>query len=266
MSASAFETAGGGESAAFQAYEPDRSIVGKVRRRWVRLQNRRPARSGPQVPRLSITFDDAPISAAIAGAEILNARGAKATYYISAGLLGTEGHMGPYAAWSDVTRLQAEGHEIGCHTFAHTDLGQADARAAEACVDDNQLALAAHGVPSPTTFAYPYGDVASGPKAALSPRFGLLRALHFGLIEPGSDLNQAPSVGMEGSHGERDAIAWLRRAARRQAWLILNAHDVRHNALALGLHGLETLQRVLDYAAALGFELITVAEGARQAA
>jgi peptidoglycan/xylan/chitin deacetylase (PgdA/CDA1 family) len=164
-----------------------------------------------------------------------------------------------------VTRLQAEGHEIGCHTFGHTDLGQTDARTAKACTDENQRALAAHGVPSPTTFAYPYGDVSPGSKAALGARFSLLRALHHGLIEPGADLNQAPSVGLEGPHGERDAIAWLRRAAQRRAWLILNAHDVRSEPSRWGCQT-QALARVLDEALALGFQVLTVAEAARQVA
>jgi peptidoglycan/xylan/chitin deacetylase (PgdA/CDA1 family) len=261
--ASMFEDAS--RTTAFQAYEPDRSLVGKARRRLVRLYRRRPARDDPRIPRLSITFDDAPVSATIAGAEILNARGVKGTYYISAGLLGRHGPMGRYADWSDVIRLQAEGHEIGCHTFGHTDLGQLSAQAAARCVMENSAALAAHGVPQPQTFAYPYGDVAPGPKAALGTRFSLLRALHAGLIEPGADLNQAASVGLEGPHGERDAVAWLRRAAERRAWLILNAHDVAPNPSRWGCQP-EVLARVADEALALGFQIITVAEGARQVA
>ena len=47
----------------------------------------------------------------------------------------------------------------------------------------NAETLAAWGVGRPTTFAYPFGDVAAGTKRALSPRFGLMRALHHGLVE-----------------------------------------------------------------------------------
>jgi peptidoglycan/xylan/chitin deacetylase (PgdA/CDA1 family) len=235
-------------------YEADRSIRGKLRRRWMRLYARRPARGGgPGHPRLSVTFDDAPITATTTGAQIVAAHGGKATYFIAASLLGTDGLMGPYAAWRDVERLRAQGHEIGCHTWGHADLGHCDGPRAEQEVMLNHHALAAHGVPAPHTFAYPYGEVSAAPKAALSSRFSLLRALHHGLIEPGADLNQAPSVGLEG------------HSAERKAWLILNAHDVQATPSPWGCTP-ETLQRVLDCAQALGFELITVAEGARQAA
>jgi peptidoglycan/xylan/chitin deacetylase (PgdA/CDA1 family) len=249
----------------FPPYEPDRSLGGKVRRRVARLQNRRPAPGVALGPRLTISFDDVPLSATRIGADILRARGGRATYYVAAGLVGGQGPMGAYAAWSDLRRLAAEGHEIGCHTFAHTDLGQADARAAEQAVRENEAAFAQQDLPSPTTFAYPYGDVAAEPKATLASRYGLLRALHHGLIEAGADLNQAPSVGLEGPGGERQAMAWLQRAARRQAWLILTTHDVARQPSRWGCTP-DGLARVLDQALTLGFQIVTAAEGVRQLA
>jgi peptidoglycan/xylan/chitin deacetylase (PgdA/CDA1 family) len=249
-----------------QPYEPDRSMVGKLRRRLVRLYRRRPARgSRHSRPLLSLSFDDVPASAATVGADILRTHGLKAAYYISAGLIGQDGHMGPHVQWSDIERLHAEGHEIGCHTFDHTDLGQADADVSRRAVADNRAAFEAHGMPTPRTFAYPYGDVSFAPKTVLAPRFDLLRALHHGLVEGGTDLNQAPSVGLEGPNGEVTAIAWLRRAAQRKAWLILNGHDVQPNPSPWGCTP-DTLRRVIDEALALGFEIVTVSEGVRRTA
>ena len=249
-----------------QPYEPDRSVIGKLRRRLVKLYARRPARQGPRErPWLSVTFDDAPVTATTAGADILKAHGARGTYYISAGLLGLDGHMGPYAQWSDVERLFAEGHEIGCHTLDHTDLGPANADTTRDAVSTNRAALEAHGILSPTTFAYPYGDVSFAPKGVLAPRFDLLRALHHGVIEPGADLNQAPSVGMEGPEGEQTARSWLQRAAGRKAWLILNAHDVQDQPSPWGCTP-DALNRILKESVELGFEIITVADGARRVA
>ena len=173
--------------------------------------------------------------------------------------------MGPYAQWSDVERLSADGHEIGCHTLDHTDLGQADAETARDAASASKAALEAHGIPSPTTFAYPYGDVSFVPKSVLAQRFDLLRALHHGVIERGVDLNQAPSVSMEGPEGEQTARSWLHRAAQRKAWLILNAHDVQPRPSPWGCTP-DALRRILEEAIGLGFEIITVAEGARRVA
>jgi peptidoglycan/xylan/chitin deacetylase (PgdA/CDA1 family) len=248
------------------AYEPDRSLKGKLRRRWMRLYRRRPARNAaPRRPRLSITFDDVPVSAAYAGADVIGTYGGKATYYISAGLIGTVGPMGLHATWDDLARLHAQGHEIGCHTYEHADLGEADAPSADRQAVDNAAAFAAHGLPTPVTFAYPYGEVSAAPKTVLSRRFALLRALHYGLVAPGADLNQAPSVGLEGPEGEALVMRWLARAAEQKSWLIINTHDVDPNPSRWGCTP-DALRRILDRAAALGFELVTVAQGAAQIA
>jgi hypothetical protein len=50
------------------AYEPDRSLKGKVRRRLIRLAHRRPARVKLERPMVSFSFDDAPATACEAGA------------------------------------------------------------------------------------------------------------------------------------------------------------------------------------------------------
>ena len=70
----------------------------------------------------------------------------------------------------------------------------------------------------PTTFAYPVRRRRAGePSARLAGRFGLLRALHHGLVGAGADLNQAPAVGVEGPDGEAlaHALARPRRATAR---------------------------------------------------
>jgi peptidoglycan/xylan/chitin deacetylase (PgdA/CDA1 family) len=179
---------------------------------------------------LSFAFDDAPLSAAEAGAAILEARGLRGSFFICAGLAGQDGPSGRYAGSEAVKRLAGAGHEIGCHTFSHLDCGQADAASAVEDAAHNAEVLTAWGAPPPATFAWPYGDVAAGPKRALAGRFSLLRGVRRGLITAGSDLNQAPSVGIEGLDGEAIARRWLRRAARRRACLILFTHDVAEAA------------------------------------
>jgi hypothetical protein len=60
-------------------------------------------------------------------------------------------------------------------------------------------------------------------------------------------------------------MTWLRKAAQRRAWLILNTHDVGPVPSRWGCRP-EALARILDEALALGFQILTVAEGARQVA
>ncbi|MDR3512797.1 MAG: polysaccharide deacetylase family protein [Caulobacteraceae bacterium] len=244
-----------------QAYSADRSLKGKLRRRLARLVERRPARLSLNRPMVSFSFDDVPATATGAGARTLEAHGVRGTYFISAGLAGREGPMGRYATRGEVLAVQAAGHEIACHTFSHLDCGSAPRGAIEADVERNHAALADWGAGEARNFAYPYGDVRQAAKAALGRRYSVLRALNPGLIEDGTDLNQTPAVGIEGPDGERTAQAWLARAIRRKAWLILYTHDVSDAPTVWGCTP-DALGRLVGAAKAGGCDIVTVAEGA----
>jgi peptidoglycan/xylan/chitin deacetylase (PgdA/CDA1 family) len=246
-------------------YSADRSIKGKLRRRLVRLAERRPAARGPARPMVSFTFDDAPASAVAAGRAALEARGQKGAYFVAAGLAGQDGPMGRYADADEMRGALEAGHELACHTFSHLDCGRAARRAIEADVDRNAAALAALGAPPAATFAFPYGDVSLSAKQALGDRYALLRALHHGLIDAGVDLNQAPAVGIEGPDGEEVARRWIARAIDRCAWLILYTHDVAETPSPFGCTP-DALNRLLDEALESGAEIVTVAEGAHRLA
>lgn len=247
------------------AYSADRSLAGKLRRRLVRLAARRPARRGADRPMVSFTFDDIAASAATTGAAILEAQGVRGSYFISAGLAGGRGPMGAYAARDAILALQAAGHELACHTYSHLDCGQADAAAIAADAERNQAALRAWGVRPSQTFAYPYGDVSLAAKRALGGRYSLLRALHPGLVGRGTDLNQVPSVSLEGPRAAQTALHWLKRAVESRTWLILCGHDIadQHSPWGCAPAVLDELVRA---ALAAGCDVVTVAEGARRLA
>ena len=247
------------------AYRADSSLKGKLRRRAVRLLRRRPARVRLDRPMISFTFDDVPASAADLGARILAEHGALGTFYVSASLASGQGAMGRYASACDLVALAQAGHELGCHTYSHLDCGQAAAGEIVADVERNAEALASWGAAAPSTFAYPYGDVSLAAKTALGGRFTLLRALHPGLIETGADLNQAPSIGVEGPGAETRAQAWMGRARDRRAWLILNTHDVADRPSQWGCTP-KALHSLVKAAVAAGMEIVTVAEGAQRLA
>ncbi len=244
-----------GEAAS--AYRADASLKGKVRRRYLRLLERKPLRFTLDHPMLSISFDDAPVSAVQLGADRVEAAGALATYYISAGLCGREGPMGLNASEAEIKGLARRGHEIGCHSFNHLDCGQARAGEIEREVQMNSERLAEFAVRRPRTFAYPYGDVSLDAKKVTARRFRAARALHQGLIQDGCDLNQLPAVGVEGPSGELRAWRWLKRAAAKNAWLILYTHDVSETPSDWGCTP-DALERLLGQANEMGFEIATV--------
>ena len=249
----------------FATYAADRSLGGKLRRRLVRLVERRPAQVLLERAMVSFTFDDAPATATLAGARTLEAHGVRGAYYVSAGLAGREGPMGRFATREETMALQAAGHELACHTFSHLDCGLASQAAIKADVARNHAALADWGAAALTNFAYPYGDVSRAAKAALGGRYRVLRALNHGLIEDGTDLNQAPSIGIEGADGEAVARRWLERAIQRKAWLILYTHDVSDAPTAWGCTP-GALARLANTALAAGCDVVTVAEAARRIA
>jgi peptidoglycan/xylan/chitin deacetylase (PgdA/CDA1 family) len=246
-----------------EAYAADRSLKGKLRRRLTRLAVRRPAQVRLDRPMVSFSFDDVPATAATTGAALLEAGRLRGTYFICAGTMGEQGPMGVNAPAEAIQALAESGHEIACHTYSHLDCGKASAEEIAADAERNRTALAELGLPPPVSFAYPFGEVSIQAKRVLGPRFGLVRAVHHGLIETGADLNQAPAVGIEGAEGEAVASRWLDTAARRKGWLILYTHDVQPAPSQWGCTP-QALGRLIETALGKGFEITTVAEGCRR--
>lgn len=242
-----------------EVYHADTSLKGKLRRRVARLLHRKPAGSPPR-GMVTFSFDDAPASAATIGAALLEKHGVRGAYYISAGLMGADSHMGPMANEAQVVALHAAGHEIGCHTLSHIDCGVSPEADIAANVEANRIMLTSAGLPEPISFAFPYGDVSPAAKRALGGRSTSLRGLHHGLIEAGTDLNQLPAIGIEGEDGEAVARRWLEQARDRKAWVILYTHDVQDNPTAYGCTP-GALERLIKAAIAMDLKVVTAAEG-----
>lgn len=69
-----------------------------------------------------ITFDDGCETDLIAAAPVLRKFGFNATFYLTAGFLGTPGYLKP----EQVRELDAQGFEIGCHSMTHPYLSDID--------------------------------------------------------------------------------------------------------------------------------------------
>jgi peptidoglycan/xylan/chitin deacetylase (PgdA/CDA1 family) len=79
---------------------------------------RYPAERYPVEPGVCITFDDGCETDWIAAAPVLREFGFHATFYLTAGFLGTPG----YLSAEQVRDLDAQGFEIGCHSMTHAYL------------------------------------------------------------------------------------------------------------------------------------------------
>src|SRR5262245_6996241 len=116
-------------------------ITGKYRRTMANQFCRRMVAIKAPVPIISFTFDDAPRTAFKTGGDILRAHGAKATFFVSLGLLGSETEVGTIASPDDLSRAVQDGNELGCHTFDHLDAWQTPTAKFMESVVENKQAL-----------------------------------------------------------------------------------------------------------------------------
>jgi peptidoglycan/xylan/chitin deacetylase (PgdA/CDA1 family) len=240
-----------------QAYAPPRDVASKLRRRLTQWRPSKPARLRFDTPLLSIAFDDFPASAANEGASILEAHGARATYYAAAGLIESNGPCGRNFAERDIRRLVASGHELGCHSYAHRDAAQHDVFTTLQDLARNRDALLGIGAPSPRTHAYPYGETTTRVKDGLPPRFASARGVLPGLNRGRSDLAQLRAYPVFGARWRDRLRVALKRAAKRKAWLIAFTHDVADAPSPWGTRGVE-LDALLGEARQLGFAVMPV--------
>ncbi len=101
---------------------------------------------------VTFTFDDARVSQ-YPMLPVFAAHGAKATFYVNSGLMGTNGVM----SWSQLRDIYGAGHEIAGHTAHHTPLTDVDEATARAEIEADVATLQAQGFPRPVSFAYPVG-------------------------------------------------------------------------------------------------------------
>jgi len=101
-----------------------------------------------------LTFDDGYADAATTALPILRRYGARATFYVSSGFVGTPRHL----TWKQMRAMRAAGMEVACHGTDHLDLSTLDRagqlREAGGCMKRFARFL---GGAAPTTYAYPAG-------------------------------------------------------------------------------------------------------------
>jgi peptidoglycan/xylan/chitin deacetylase (PgdA/CDA1 family) len=187
---------------------------------------------------LSLSFDDARWSQTSNGFPLLDAHGAKATFYVSPKLMEQK-----LDAWR---RAAANGHEIGNHTLTHPCSGNFTWSHENALEEytlerlERDEILAANAVIEklvgvrPVTFAYPCGQTFVGRGERLKSYIPVV-ARHF-LVGRGfmaesandpafCDLAQAMALSFDAVSFEA-MKGWLDSAAQQGHWLILAGHDI----------------------------------------
>jgi peptidoglycan/xylan/chitin deacetylase (PgdA/CDA1 family) len=193
-------------------------------------------RANPAGAIVSFTFDDAPASAASAGAPILEASGVRGTYYLCGALLGSQGDLTPLLDRGQAEALARAGHELGCHTYAHTDVRSIDWPSLEVSLRENAETLSGISGRHPRNFAYPFGGISFGKKLRLQSHFETCRGIYPGINVGRIDAGMLKAVPLYSSTLDEDGVRrWIAQAVATSGWLIFFTHDVSERPTPYGV-------------------------------
>jgi peptidoglycan/xylan/chitin deacetylase (PgdA/CDA1 family) len=211
-------------------------IRGYYQSNLTRLLFRCPIEMHNSVPYISFTFDDFPRSALQVGGDILWQVGLRATYYASFGLMGTEAPPGKIFVFDDIKDLLAQGHELGCHTFAHCHSLETNPKVFEDSIIKNRSALNKL-LPGAAfkSFSYPISGPRPDTKRRVGRYFGCCRGGGQTFNVGSTDLNLLKAYFLEKS---RDNPSFVKevidRNCRARGWLIFATHDVSETPTPYG--------------------------------
>ena len=249
------------------AEQPERqALQARVSNRLSRYFSVTPFRLRNERPMVSFTFDDFPESAATDGVSILDQYDAKATFYVSGGLVDKWCDHWQGVSAAEIVQLHRRGHEIACHTFSHLPATELDASRLAAEVEQNRNYL--RGLdPSIQidNFAYPYGLGSVWRKAQLAKTFRSSRGIIPGVNSGVVDLQYLRSTPLIDRDIDRKGIDRVFDALiDTNGWLIFYGHDVTATPSPYGCTP-TLLRYALDAAARRNVAIRTVA-GALDAA
>ena len=223
-----------------------------------RFQLRNPA------PMVSFTFDDLPKSAVTTGADLLEAHGARGTFYVSGGLVGVSTPEWAAGDADDVLALHRRGHEIGCHTFSHQRACDLDeASLADEIVRNRDYFRALDPSIEIKTFAYPFGYGSFARKPQLRSEFQTCRSIVPGVNSGSVDLQFLHAIPLIDRQMTPDRIERaFDEAQATNGWLIFYGHDVADPPSAYGCSP-DLLAHALEAAARRKIPALTMAEAFR---
>lgn len=240
-------------------------INGKCRRTLATNCCRKLVSIKTPVPIVSFSFDDAPRTAFKTGGSILNSFGAKATYYLSLGLLGQNTEVGKIATLDDLAMSVDEGHELGCHTYDHLDAWYTSKKHYMDSVANNRKVLLSI-LPNEKfeSFAYPKSGATLSVKYELQNDFLCCRGGGQTANIGHFDLNLVKSYFIDKRLNlDFDKIKQsIDNNAQNNGWLIFSTHDISEDPSIYGCKS-SLLQRVVEYSVQSGALLLPVSKACK---
>lgn len=214
-----------------------RNIINKYKRISANHFSRKALRLSNNDAYISFTFDDFPISAYICGGAILKKYKVKGTYYVSFGLLNNMCPSGKIANIDIVKSVVEDGHELGCHTYSHSDAWETSPNDFESSLVKNEDALQ-NIFPGNTfnTFSYPLGNATPMVKRIAEKYFNCSRGgkqkYNKGII----DLNNLNSFFID--RRKNKPLKYIKHLIednyKNKGWLIFATHGIGEDSSPYG--------------------------------
>jgi len=213
-------------------------------------------------PFISFSFDDFPRSAYLVGGAILKKYDIRGSYYASFGLMGSESLVGEIYSLTDLQELVNDGHELGCHTYDHTDSWKGKPDVFEESIIKNQQALKAIFPETPfKTMSYP--------KRHPHPRIKQIAGRYFKCCRGGGqnfnaitlDLNNLKSYFIDRKNRDDPAElkALIDTSTKANGWLIISTHDICNNPSPFGCEP-KFFEEIVIHAVHSGATILSVYE------
>jgi peptidoglycan/xylan/chitin deacetylase (PgdA/CDA1 family) len=237
-------------------------IHGRYQRTSSRLLFRRPVVMRNRNAIISFTFDDFPRSALHTGGAILRRFNLAGTYYASLGLMGKEAPTGTMFLAEDLGQVLVQGHELGCHTFAHCDSWETNPSLFEASIIQNRHALSAL-VPGACfeTLSYPITPPWPLTKRRVAAHFSCSRGSGQRFNAGSADVDNLFAYFLEQARGKLVEVkSLIERNCRERGWLIFATHDVSDTPTPYGCTP-DFFESVVESAVRSGTTIVPVIEG-----
>jgi peptidoglycan/xylan/chitin deacetylase (PgdA/CDA1 family) len=179
-------------------------------------------------PLVSFTFDDVPLSAHAVGAPVIEAHGARATFYIATGFLGQRSDYWTIADRDEVADLYLRGHEIALHSHLHAPAWSLDSRGFAADLQRNrETLLDVHPGIEARNFAYPFGQCTFARKHQLNALVRSSRSIYAGVNRRVLDPHYVRASELCDARLTPERLgAYLDQTRRTCGWLVFLLHDV----------------------------------------
>jgi peptidoglycan/xylan/chitin deacetylase (PgdA/CDA1 family) len=210
-------------------------------------------------PLVSFTFDDVPDSAHSTGAAMIEAHGARGTFYIATGLLGQRSDFWTVAGEDAVADLHRRGHEIALHSHLHRPVSVLGANEFAADLQRNRETLKRidPGIDA-QNFAYPFGQCTLARKHQLNRLVRSSRSIYAGVNCGPFDPHYMRATELCDARLAPEGLnARLDQTRRSCGWLIFCIHDVSDAPSALGCSR-QFFTQALEGARQRGMRIVTV--------